>query len=286
MADHFNDPCHIVCVQEGSGFVTDNKMQVNFYVVTQHPCAVLLNKDTFVYDISCTPFQVPCSLRYSAWAVQGMAATDEFRGAPDQSCSFFTIANILINKKCAKRCSVCIALLLLVQDPCLKLGAFVLTGDLNKVVERETPSGDGERRTSPMEAAFTNLPWPTGGVLPLCGPCCEPNGKKWPDCCGFVVLPESQSQWLLRHGSIDVVPASVGFEVTEYPWHYEQWLHLMFAGRKRRRNTSPADSNSRQKIVLHTKRATSVAARGWYDGFSTHWCFTIEPSGQISAVDF
>ena len=82
LADHLNGPCHIVCVQEGSGFVTDNEMQVNFYVVTQHPCAVLLNKDTFEYDISCTPFQVPCSLRCASWAVQGMAVTGEFRGSP------------------------------------------------------------------------------------------------------------------------------------------------------------------------------------------------------------
>ena len=82
LADHLNGPCHIVCVQEGSGFVIDNTMQVNFYVVTQHSCAVLLNKDTFEYNISCTPFQVPCSLRCASWAVQGMAVTGEFRGSP------------------------------------------------------------------------------------------------------------------------------------------------------------------------------------------------------------
>ena len=57
----------------------------------------------------------------------------------------------------------------LVRDLCLKLGAVVLTGDFNRAVERETPSGGGERRTSPMEAAFrhTNRSWPTGGVTPL-----------------------------------------------------------------------------------------------------------------------
>ena len=42
----------MICVQEGSGFVTDSSLQENFYVVTQHHCAVLLNKDTFKYDIS------------------------------------------------------------------------------------------------------------------------------------------------------------------------------------------------------------------------------------------
>ena len=186
-----------------------------------------------------------------------MAVTGKFRRAPDESCSYCTIANAHINNECAKRTSVCIALLFLVRDFCLKLGAVVLTGDFNKAVGRETPSGDGERRTSQMEAAFrhANIPWPSGGVTPLWDPGGEHNGKKWPDCCGFVVLPESQSQWLKpRHGSIDVVLVAIGLKATDQTWLYEQWLHLKFAVRKRRRDVSPANSKSRQKIVLYTKK--------------------------------
>ena len=135
---------------------------------------------------------VLCGMRHGLF--EGMVATGKFRSAPDQSCSYFTIANIHINSECAKRRSVCIALLLLIRELCL-------TGDFNKAVERETPSGDGERRTSPMEG-HANIPWPTFGVNPLWGPRGEPNG--------FVVLPESQSQWLIwRHGSINVVPAAI-----------------------------------------------------------------------------
>ena len=63
---------------------------------------------------------------------------------------------------------------------------------------------------------------------------------------------ESQTQWLfLRHGSINVVPAAIGLRFTDQTWHYEQWLHLKFAERKRRRDASLVDSKSRQKIVLH-----------------------------------
>ena len=108
-----------------------------------------------------------------------------------------------------------------------------------------------------MEAAFRHAknPWPTFGMTPLWEPGGEPNGKKWPDCCGSVVLPESLSQWLLlRHGSINVVPAAIGLRATDQTWHNEQWLHLKFAGRKHRRDVSLADSQSRQKIVLHTKK--------------------------------
>ena len=66
---------------------------------------------------------------------------------------------------------------------------------------------------------------------------------------------ESLSQWLLlRHGSINVVPAAIGLRATDQTWHNEQWLHLKFAARKRRRDVSLADSQSRQKIVLHTKK--------------------------------
>ena len=87
----------------------------------------------------------------------------------------------------------------------MKLGAVIRTGDFNKAVERETPSGDfAERRTSPLEASFShaNIPWPTFSVTLLWGLSDEPNGGRWPDCCGFLVPPESQTQWLiLRHGS-------------------------------------------------------------------------------------
>ena len=111
-------PWHVICVLEGSGFVTDSSLQENFHVVTQHHCAVLLNKDTFEYDISCTACLIPCSLRYASWALEGMAVTSKFRRAPDQSCSYFTIANIPFNNECAERRSVCVELLLLPQARC------------------------------------------------------------------------------------------------------------------------------------------------------------------------
>ena len=69
LASLLNGPWHVIFVQELSGFVTDSSLAENFHVVTQHHCAVLLNNDTFKYDISCTPFQIPCSLRYATWAV-------------------------------------------------------------------------------------------------------------------------------------------------------------------------------------------------------------------------
>ena len=60
-----------------------------------------------------------------------------------------------INNECAKRRSVCSALLLLIRDSCLMLGAVVLSSDFSKAVERETLFGDsGDRRISPLEAAF------------------------------------------------------------------------------------------------------------------------------------
>ena len=47
--------------------------------------------------------------------------------APDPSCSYFTVTNIHINNECARRRSICIALLLLIDDLCLELGAVKLT---------------------------------------------------------------------------------------------------------------------------------------------------------------
>ena len=77
-----------------------------------------------------------------------------------------------------------------------------------------------------------------------------------------MVLPELQSQWLVtRHDSIDIVPASIGLKMTDQTWYCEQWRHLKFAGRKRRRDVSPADSTSRHKIVLHTNKCTTGVVR-------------------------
>ena len=53
----------------------------------------------------------------------------------------------------------------------MKLGAFVLTGDINKDVESEAPSGgSGDRRISPLEADFA-MPAFFGPLLVLrhCG---------------------------------------------------------------------------------------------------------------------
>ena len=237
LASHLDCPWQVNCVQEGSGFVTDNSLAENFCVATQHHCAVLLNKDTFTRDISCTSFLVQCSLRCSAWAVEGMVVTGKFRRTPDQSCSYFTVANVHMNNESAKWRSVCIALLLLIRDLCIKLGAVIPTGDFNKAVNVRS------LRWKPPSATPT-----FHGLLLVslgCGvPGGELHGHEWPDCCGFMVLPESQSQWLiLRHGSVNVVLADIGVRATEKTWH------LKFAERKRRR-----DSMSRQKIVLHTNK--------------------------------
>ena len=113
--------------------MTGRSLTENFNITTQHHCAVLLNKDTFTRDFTCTPIRVPCSLRYSSWAVEGVVVTGKFRRAPDQSCSYFTIANVHINNECAKRRSVCIALLLLIRDLWMKLGAVVLLATSTKV---------------------------------------------------------------------------------------------------------------------------------------------------------
>ena len=91
LASHLNGPWHVVCVQEGACFITDRSLAENFHVITKHHYAVLLNKDTFERDCTCTPKQVPCSLRYSSWADERMVVTGKFRRAPDPSCSYFTL---------------------------------------------------------------------------------------------------------------------------------------------------------------------------------------------------
>ena len=70
-----NGPWHVICVPEGLALSPTVPCKRTSHVVTQHHCAVLLNKDTFEYDISCTLCLIPCSLRYASWALEGMAVT-------------------------------------------------------------------------------------------------------------------------------------------------------------------------------------------------------------------
>ena len=149
--------------RRGSCFVTDSSLQEKSYVATQHHRAVLLNQDTFEYDISCTPFQIPCSPRYASWAVEGVVVTSKFRRAPDQSCSYSTVANVHINYECAKRRWVWIVLLLLIW---VQISAdHGLSGsqrskkkknETSMENEGETPSGDGSCRTSPIEVGVVS----------------------------------------------------------------------------------------------------------------------------------
>ena len=94
-----------------------------------------------------------------------------------------------------------------------------------------------------MEAAFchTNITVTYRWRYPTVGSQRRTTAKHGPACCGFVVLPESQSQRLiiLRHGYFDVVPAAIRLKATDQTWQYEQWLHLKFAGRKHRRDGIP-----------------------------------------------
>ena len=66
-------------------------------MITQHHCAVLLNKETFEPRYTCTPVQVP------SLAVLGHRGhvTDKCRRAPTLSCSYLTAAHVHINDECA-----------------------------------------------------------------------------------------------------------------------------------------------------------------------------------------
>ena len=116
-------------------------MQGNFYVATQYGCAVLLNKDTFEPNFLCVPLLSLASSGMLYGLSRGMVVIGKFRRAPDKSCPYFTSANIHINNECAKRTSVCILLLLLIRDLCLRLVAVVVTGDFQQGCRTQAPPG-------------------------------------------------------------------------------------------------------------------------------------------------
>ena len=89
----------------------------------------------------------------------------------------------------------------------------------------------------------------------------------------FLVLPESQNQWLImRHGSFDVNPAAIGVKPTDQTWHFEQWLHLKIVLRKRRGGASPADLNSWCRISFAPSYHVRLASRRCEVCTSPLWC--------------
>ena len=72
----------------GFCFVTDSFWAEKFHVITQHHCAVLLNKGAFTRDFPCMPrssLARPGTLL--SWTVEGMIVTGKFWRASDPSCS-------------------------------------------------------------------------------------------------------------------------------------------------------------------------------------------------------
>ena len=178
-----------------------------------------------------------------------MVVTGNFRRAPDPSCSYFTVANIHIKNAFAKK-AVCLNRTF-APHPATFARSWALSS--SPVTSTRVPNAKlsmvlaTTSAISPLEAAFSfaSVPWHTSGVTPLWGSGGESHGNRWPECCGFVLLPESQNQWfIMRRGSYNVIPAAIGQMPTDQTWHYEQWLHLKLAGRKRRRDAPPSDSNS------------------------------------------
>ena len=107
----------------------------NFHLITQHHCAVLHNKDTFTrFHVYADPGPLLAQVFFVA--VEGMVVTGKFRRAPDPFGSYFTVTSIHSNNECAERRSVRIAMLLLTRDICMKLGAVILTSNVNKDAER------------------------------------------------------------------------------------------------------------------------------------------------------
>ena len=203
-----------------------------------------------------------------------MVVTGKFRKAPDPSCPNFTVANIHINQRVRQE-AVCVHCVVAPRPRHVPAAKVVLTGDFNKGAEREALSGDSgdQRRISPLDAAFgyACVPWPASGVTPLWGPGGEPHGKVWPECCGFVILPDSQNQCLItRHDSFNVKPAAIGLKPTDQTWHHEQWLHLKVCWPHTQKGRFPFRFGFPVSQVFRTSmlRVTGVTPGG---GFC-NWC--------------
>ena len=158
------------------GSTADRTLSDNIHVAIAHHCAVLLNRDTFEDCYTCTPIQVPCSHKYSSWALEGMVAAGKFQRSPDPVCQCFTMANVHINNvrrgaRCALRCFRCCA-------SCVSTKALFCSLAISTklpLVIYFSGGDNSQRRSSPLEAAFshTPVPLPTDGVTSFKGSRCR-----------------------------------------------------------------------------------------------------------------
>ena len=150
LADHLNGPWHIICIQEVPSRRTSTSP-----TSTIAPCSSTrtpVRGTSRVYRCRFRARTLTPHGRSKVWLSLVSFAWFPTRARISRS------PNVQINNECAKRRSVCLALLLLIRDFCSKLSAVVLTDDFNKAVERELPAGDpnGQRRLSAIGAAFNH----------------------------------------------------------------------------------------------------------------------------------
>ena len=146
----------------------------------------------------------------------------------------FTIANIQINT--VKRRSWCIASSVTCASSSVRLCFPATSTRLSSVKLSLVILVTAVFRFSRPPSAMLVFLGPPQAFRRCVALAVSPVATGGPECCGFVMLPESQNQWLIMRQP----PA-------DQAWHYEQWLHLTCARRKRRKDASPADSNSRRR---------------------------------------
>ena len=217
-------------------------------MITKHHCAVLLSKDTSERDY--TPIHVFCLFRYLSWSAEGLVVTVSSAEPPTCRAFILRLLTFIFTLSvprgglgALRYCSSAVTC-----ASCLVRLCFLATSRLSSVklsLVILVPAVSRHSRPASAMPAFLGPPqaFRCCGVLAA-----SPVATCGPECCGFVMLPESQNQWLIMwHGSFDVNPAAIGLKSTDQAWHYTQFLHLTCARRKRTWDASPTDSNSRRR---------------------------------------
>ena len=125
--------------------------------------------------------------------------------------------------KCAKRGSICIALLLLIRDLCLKLGAVKLTGDFNKKAEREARQTDLLTIAAPVSVKWHSASPTSHGLLLALRRCgaqaVSSMTVRGPNAVGSWSFP---SHRVTGFSCVMVRLMFIGLRTTKQTWHYEQ----------------------------------------------------------------
>ena len=181
----------MVCVQEGSG-CCDHQAE-NFHVVTPHGCAVLLKQGHLPAQLLVCADLHPWHAQVRQMGRRGRGCYWQLPQSPRQVVLLLHGRQLPHQQRVRPKGGPCASRGCFSSGTCASSSAQWCSPAIStRVLNASSPWC--LREPAPHFHARASLQFGTCCLAHLGG---EPYGDKWLECCGFVVLPGSQKDWLI-----------------------------------------------------------------------------------------